>query len=206
GQASSLLQLGNLYDDELNRPEEAVVFYRQAVDIAVEMGDLKNEGIRRNNIADTLRKLKRYDEARAEIMRAIECNKPFGHAAEPWTSFSILQQIEEVTGNPAAARAAWAQARDAYLAYRRQGGYAQGEEGQLVDQLLGMIQQGQSGEVMQFLEQAPEAADTPDWIKVLAPKILAILQGSRDKSLGDDPALYYADAAEVLFLIERLGG
>jgi hypothetical protein len=36
--------------------------------------------------------------------------------------------------------------------------------------------------------------------------MIKILNGSRDKALGDDPALYYGDAAEVLFLIERLGG
>ncbi len=100
GQAKSLTQLGNLYDDELNRSEEAVVFYRQAVDIAVEMGDIAKEGLRRNNIASTLRKLKRYDEARAEIMRAIECDKQFGHASEPWKTFNQLCQIEEATGNP----------------------------------------------------------------------------------------------------------
>jgi hypothetical protein len=32
----------------------------------------------------------------------------------------------------------------------------------------------------------------------------AILNGSRDLALADDPALDYGDAAEVLFLIERL--
>ena len=53
-----------LYGDYLNRPEEAVTFYRQAADIYVELGDLRYEGVTRNNIADTLRKLKRYDEAR----------------------------------------------------------------------------------------------------------------------------------------------
>ena len=206
GQASSLLQLGNLYDDELNRPEEAVVFYRQAVDIAVEMGDLKNEGIRRNNIADTLRKLKRYDEARTEIMRAIECYKPFGTAVELWKSFEILRQIEEATGNPAAARAAWVQARDAYLAYRRQGGYAQTPGGQLVDQVLGLLQEGKAGEAVQFLTQVSQSPDTENWLKVTTPKYLAILQGSRDKTLADDNALDYDDAAEVLFLIGRLGG
>ncbi|MBE0671386.1 MAG: tetratricopeptide repeat protein [Anaerolineales bacterium] len=206
GQAGSLNQLGQLYGDYLGRLEEAVTFYRKAADIFFDTINLRQEGAVRNNIANTLRQLKRYDEARTEIMRAIECYKPFGTAVELWKSYNILQEIEEATGNPAAAHAAWEQARDAYLAYRRQGGYAQGEEGQLVDQLLGMIQQGQSSEVRQFLEQAPKATDTPDWIKVLAPKILAILGGSRDVELGDDPALYYADAAEVLFLIERLGG
>jgi tetratricopeptide (TPR) repeat protein len=42
-QADSLLQLGNLYYVCLNRPEEAVSFYRQAADIYVELGDLAKE-------------------------------------------------------------------------------------------------------------------------------------------------------------------
>ncbi len=44
GQASTLSQLGNLYDDVLNRPEEAVAFYRQAADKYIEIRDLANEG------------------------------------------------------------------------------------------------------------------------------------------------------------------
>ena len=75
GQAGSLNQLGRLYGDYLNRPEEAVTFYRQAADMYVELGDSRSEGLARNNIADTLRQLKRHDEARSEIMRAIECKR-----------------------------------------------------------------------------------------------------------------------------------
>jgi tetratricopeptide (TPR) repeat protein len=206
GEAKILNELGNLYNDKLNRPEEAVTFYRKAADIAVETGDLAKEGLRRNNIANTLRKLKRYDEARAEIMRAIECNKPFGHVSEPWKTFSILRQIEEATGNPTAARVAWEQARDAYLAYRRQGGYAQTPGGRLVDQILGLLQEGKAGEAVQFLTQVSQSPDTENWLKVASPKYLAVLQGSRDRALADDNALDYDDAAEVLFLLERLGG
>ena len=150
GQASSLNQLGTLYDAGLGRPEEAVTFFRQAADIYVELGDLRDEGMVRNNTAHTLRKLKRYDEARPEIMRAIECSRQFGHAAEPWKTFNILGGIETATGNDAAARAAWALARDAYLAYRQQGGYAQTPGGKLVDQVLGSVQQGESDEAIQF--------------------------------------------------------
>ena len=80
------------------------------------------EGVDRNNIANTLCYLKRYDEARQEIMRAIECKNEFGHAAVSWTAFDILHNIEAAVGNQATAQAAWAQARDAYLAYRQQGG------------------------------------------------------------------------------------
>jgi len=205
GQASSLLQLGNLYVDELHRLEEAIVFYRQAADIDMELGDLKNEGLDRNNIATTLRQLKRYDEARAEIMRAIECLQQFPTAGV-WASFHTLRQIEEATGNPAAARAAWVQARDAYLAYRRQGGYAQAYGGELVDQVIRNLQQGESEKAFQLVMQTAEAKDSPDWLNDFASKILAVLQGSRDKSLGDDVSLGYSNAAEVLFLIERLGG
>ncbi|MCP4427132.1 MAG: tetratricopeptide repeat protein, partial [Chloroflexi bacterium] len=98
GQANSLTMLGYLYNHKLNRPEEAVTFYRQAADIYVELEDLRYEGVARNNIANTLRKLKRYDEARPEIMRAIECKSQFGHAAEPWKSFDILCDIETAVG------------------------------------------------------------------------------------------------------------
>jgi hypothetical protein len=36
--------------------------------------------------------------------------------------------------------------------------------------------------------------------------LLAVLNGSRDAALADDPALDYDNAAELLFLMERLGG
>ena len=47
-----------------------------------------------NNLANTLRKLRRYDEARQAIQQAITCNAEFGHAAEPWTAWHILADIE----------------------------------------------------------------------------------------------------------------
>lgn len=206
GQANSLGQLGNLYKDSLNRPEEAVTFYRQAADIYVELGDLRYEGFTRNNIANTLRQLQRYDEARREIQRAIECFQPFGIAAQPWTAFSILHQIETATGNPAAARAAWQQARDAYLAYRQRGGYAQANGGKLVDHVLGLLAQQQVEEVQSLLAQLTNNPEAPDSLKRLIQAMAAILNGSRDPALADDAALYFADAAEVLFLLQRLEG
>ena len=200
GQARSLIALGVLYNDSMNRPEEAVTFYRQAADICVELGDLKLEGMARNNIAHTLRKLQRYDEARGEIRRAIECFEPFGIAAQPWTSFAILHYIETATGNPAAARAAWQQAREAYLAYRQQGGYAQAYGGQLVDHVLGLLAQQQTDEVQSLFEQLTSDPDTSDSLKQLIQAMVAILNGSRDPALADDPTLDFDDAAEVLFL------
>jgi tetratricopeptide (TPR) repeat protein len=205
GQAGSLHQLGNLYD-RLNRQEEAVTFYRQAADICVETGNLRYEGITRSNIADTLHKLKRYYEARLEIMRAIECKGQVGLASEPWKSYAILCNIETAVGNQAAARDAWVQARDSYLAYRRQGGYASaGGNANLVEHVLGLIAQQKVEEIERLFNQLASDPNTSDSRRAIMQAMITILNGSRDKALGDDPALYYADAAEVLFLIERLG-
>ncbi|MEO0378388.1 MAG: tetratricopeptide repeat protein, partial [Cyanobacteria bacterium P01_A01_bin.17] len=204
GQAHSLNELGTLYDANLNRPEEAVTFYRQAADSYVALGDLRYEGVTRNNIADTLGKLKRYDDARSEILRAIECYQPFGTAVELWKTFAILHNIETATGNPEAAQTARQQARDAYLAYRRQGGYAQYSGGKLVDHVLGLMAQEQTNEIGPLCEQLMDDADTADWLKQFIPMMIAIFRGSRDTSLADDMALSYNNAAEILFLIERL--
>ena len=201
-QAASLNQLGLLYKN-MGRLEEAVTFYRQAAEIYVRLGDLRYEGVTRNNIAATLLELHRYEEARTEIRRAIECYQPFGTAVGIWASYAILHQIEVATGNSAAARAAWRQAREAYLAYRRQGGYAQAAGGKLVEQVLGLIQQGRVDEIQPLFSQY---ANMPDFFQKFMQIVADILNGSRDKTLADDPALYYADAAEILFLIERLGG
>ncbi|MEM6445889.1 MAG: tetratricopeptide repeat protein, partial [Cyanobacteria bacterium P01_D01_bin.123] len=204
GQANSLVELGNLYDDCLNRPEEAVTFYRQAADIHVALGDLRYEGVARNNIASALIKLKRYEEARSEIVRAIECDRQFGHAALPWTAFAILQGIETATGNPEAAQTAWLQARDAYLAYRQQGGYAQAYGGKLVDRVLSLISQQQADEIGPLLQQMMNDLDTPAWLQQFIQAVAAILNGSQDMTLADDMELDYSNAAEIVLLMERL--
>ncbi|MDJ0782140.1 MAG: tetratricopeptide repeat protein, partial [Desulfosarcinaceae bacterium] len=206
GQASSLAQLGNLYNYHLNRPEEAVAFFRQAADICVALQDLRHEGTVRNNIADTLHELGLFEEARKEIRRAIECKRQFGHAATPWNAFNILHNIETADGDPAAAQAAWRQARDAYLAYRQQGGYAQYPGGKLVDGVLGLLSEEKFDEAQALFDQVTGDPDVPDSIKKLLQAVVTILNGSRDTALADDLDLNYSDAAEVLFLIERLKG
>ena len=203
-QAASLNQLGNLYDDQLGRPEEAITFYRQAADIAVELGDLANEGLSHNNIAKTLVKLKRYDEARSEILRAIECRSQLGHAAELWKTFNVLQQIETAQDNPEAATNAWTQARDAYLAYRQQGGYAQYPPGKLADEVLEDITQDQTDKAINDLTELAQDNEEPDWYKAFASQILTIIKGATDTAIANDSTQKYHAAAELLFLIERL--
>ncbi len=201
-----LNMLGNLYDDHLGRPEEAIIFYRQAADIYDRLGNVLNEGRICGNLAESLRRLERYEEARQEINRAIECAQKIGITAEAWKSYNILCRIENTEGHTAAGKTAWSNARDAYFAYRRQDGFPQFNSGKLADQIADAVQQGEADEAMQFLTEIADEDDTPDWLKAAAPKFLTVLNGSRDPALADDLGLGYADAAEVLFLMERMAG
>ncbi len=202
GEAGTLNQLGNLYD-AMGRTEEATAFLRQAADIFVEIGDLAHEGVARNNIAIRLIKLKRYDDARRELVRAIECNASFGHAVEPWKTWDILCDLETATGNPAAASEARGKAVEAYLAYRRAGGENQGPGAQLCALVAAAIGQNAPDQVEPVLAQFL-GSDAEPWAQAMVPKLQAILRGERNPTLADDPNLGYRDAAELRLLLEGL--
>ena len=142
GQASTLNQLSNLYDTQLGRTEEAVAFTRQAADKYIEIGDIANEGRSQYNLATCLRKLNRLDEARQAIRRAIDCDSNFGHASEPWKSWSILCNIETDEGNTSAASRARNKAFECYLTYRRDGGENHSGMGRLAHAITQMLLTG----------------------------------------------------------------
>lgn len=192
GEASSLGQLGLLYKNN-GYLEETVTFLRQACDIYVVLEDLHGEGRQRNNLADTLIELKRYDEARDEIKRAIECKSHFGHAARPWTSFAILHNLESATGKPKAAEQAWGEAFSAYLSYRKDGGYGQSNSSQIVEMFKNGIQQGNSSELETMIEQAANS-NLPENTKFLFSILKLILEGNWDISLATDYGLSPMDA------------
>jgi len=205
GQASTLFQLGNLYDSVLNRPEEAARFYRQAADKSLEGDDRVSEGRTRNNLAGTLHKLGLLDEARQEIHRAIECKGQRGHATMPWTSWAVLAAIETDTGNTAAAAKAKRKAIACFLAYRRDGGENHHPAGIISLAVTQALRSGESAEVATLLQQlaaAPEAAGLLPFIGALQ----AVVAGSRDPALADQPELDYTMAVEILLLIETMGG
>jgi tetratricopeptide (TPR) repeat protein len=203
GQASTLVALGNLYADLLQRPEEAVAFYQRAAEIRGEIGDLAGEGRTQNNLADTFRKLQRLDEARQAIRRAIECKAPFGNAASSWRSWNVLADIETAAGNSAAAADARYQALGAFFAYRRDGGENQSGAGRLALAVRQALASGDPADAASLLQQL--AAD-PDWEEHLPffTALQAITAGSLDRSLAEVPGLSYYQAAEVLLLIEAL--
>ena len=218
GEADSLLELANLYD-AMGRWEDAVTNYRQAADRYVELQDRRSEGLAHSNLANTLIKIDRLPEARDEIRRAIACKRPFGHVAQPWKTWGILQKLEQAAGNPGPAAAARSEAIAAYAAYRRDGGENQSGSAtpQLCDQVAQAIAAATSGatddgDPLQQITRALAAdADLPTYLQALLPKLQAILQGDRDADgdhgagLADDPALDYDDAAEIRLLLERLG-
>jgi tetratricopeptide (TPR) repeat protein len=205
GIASSLNELGNLYA-VWGRLEQAVVFYRQAADSYTQLGDKRYEGFVRNNLANSLIKLQRYDEARSELQRAIECKKAFGHSAHPWRTWDILCNLELASNNPTAAHAAKQQARLSYLAYRRDGGenMDRPELPQLCQAILQAIQENNADDVLKDLRGFENLAGLPNYLKPVIPKLIAILQGDRNPNLADDPELDYNSAAELLLLLDAL--
>lgn len=201
-QADTLNQLGNLYINVLGRSDEALAFHRQAANKYVEYHDTANEGRVRGNLANTLHKLRRFDEARQEIHRAIECDTQFGHATEPWISWDILADIETASGTPAAAAEARQQAITAYLAYRRDGGENHYPDGRIALAVTQTLANNGPAAAAVLLQQAPDfvSADVPSFI----PALQGIVSGSRDRRLADAPDLDFAMAAEILLLIETL--
>ncbi|HUL12504.1 MAG TPA: tetratricopeptide repeat protein [Methylococcaceae bacterium] len=203
GQASTLGQLGILYADALGRTEEAVAFLRQSAEKSIEIGDQAGEGRRRSNLADSLRKLRRLDEARQEIRRAIRCKSGFSHASAPWKSWAILAGIETDAGDLKAAAEAGNQARQAYLAYRRAGGENHDPAGRIAFNVTQLLLAGQAAEAASLLQ---ELATDPGfaWLTWFIQALQAIVAGSRDRRLADAPDLHYTMAAEILILLETL--
>ncbi|MBL9008739.1 MAG: tetratricopeptide repeat protein [Myxococcales bacterium] len=202
GQASSLNQLGTLYD-RLGRLEDAAGFYQQAASIYQRLGDEAHEGRAQNNLAHALIKLGRYPAARTALQRALQCKQPLGHAAEPWTTWDILCDLETVTGDPAAAQDARAQAQAAYLRYRRDGGESQSNRAPWFAAVPRAIRSGQAQDGATQLAGLRQA-DVPPRVRALITALLAVLHGDRRPALADDPDLDYVDAVELRLLLAAL--
>jgi Tfp pilus assembly protein PilF len=204
GQAMTLEHLGMLYDDQLGRTEEAVSFFRQAIDKYIERGDVANEGTARSNLAIRLRKLRRLDEARQEIHRAINYAAQFGHASAPWKTWSILAGIETDAGNPSAAAEAKRKAMECYLAYRRDGGENHEGPGRLAFHVTQSLLAGDPATAASLLQQVAADPTLPALLRSFIQALQAIVAGRRDRTLADAPNLNYSMAAEILFLLDEL--
>jgi len=204
GQAATLNQLGLLYGEYLGRTEESAAFFRQAADKYVEIRSAANEGKVRANLAVSLRKLHRLDEARQEICRKIESDAQFGHAAEPWKTWAILADIETDAGNPAAAAEAKRKAMECYLAYRRDGGENHNADGRICLAVTQPLLAGAPAAAASLLQQLAADPEATGPFRPFIQALQAIVGGSRDRTLADAADLNYSMGAEILFLIETL--
>ncbi|MBV8858552.1 MAG: tetratricopeptide repeat protein [Acidobacteria bacterium] len=204
GEASSLGELGILYR-RWGQLEDAAKCLRQAADIYVGLKDDNHEGVVRNNLALTFLQMRQYDEARRELLRAIECQEPYGHAAELWKTWDILHRLEQASGNAAAAARARARAVESYLAYRRAGGQSMEPGAQVCAAAAQAIGRGETAALEQRLTEL-SGADVAPPVKVLFAKVQAVLHGERNPELADDPELDYRDAVELRLLLEAVAG
>jgi tetratricopeptide (TPR) repeat protein len=202
-QAGTLIELGILHH-HFNHLEEAASLFRNAADKLAAIGDMQAEGRCRNNLGDTMRRLGRWDEARQAIHRAIECKEPFGHAAEPWTTWAILAAIEVEVGNVSTAAHARANAVAVHLAYRRDGGENHNADGRISLAVLGKLRAGNAARATSDLEELMAHPELPDWLRPFVVALQAIVAGSRDRRLAEAPDLHCTSAAELLHLIEVL--
>jgi len=162
------------------------------------------EGRDRSNLANTLIKLKRYDQARQEIQRAIECKEPYGHAAEPWTAWAILQYLYEAEGNAGAAARARNKAIELYLSYRRDSGENHSPAGKLCAWFRQALEKEPHAAIRTRLGQfAGQWVSSPE-AQALVHALQAILEGSRDPALAETPELDYNSAVEIRLLLEGI--
>ncbi|MFZ2855342.1 MAG: CHAT domain-containing protein [Rhodocyclaceae bacterium] len=204
GQAGTLNQLGSLYGGDLNRQNDAADFYRQAADKFFEVGETANEGRARNNLGATLRKLRRLNEARQEIRRAIECGQQFSHAAEPWKTWAVLADIENDAGQPETAARANDEAIISYLAHRCDGGENRHTDGRIALAVAQSLLAGDAATAADLTQQVAADPDLPDQLRAFVHALAAIVAGSRDRQLAESPDLVYTSAAEIILLIETL--
>ncbi len=202
-QAGSYAQLGNVYSS-MGRWEEAVRFYRQALAIFEETGDLLNEGRIHNNIAHQWIQLRRFDEARPEILRAIECYEPFGHAAQTWQAYDILHDLERHCGNQAASVEAWEKAFQSFLGYRRSGGENPATAPRLAAEVRQAIHSNQTAAAVALVTQLQQSSDLPPGFAPFLAALQQILAGSRDPDLAANPEMLYECAVELTLLLEAL--
>ena len=202
GEAGSLNELGTLYN-VMERHAEAAAFYRQAADISITLGDLRNEGLVRSNLADTLMALHRYDDARQSGQRArLNASSPLATLPNPGRPGHCCTISNRPLATPQPRLTPGSKQYSAI--WRTAAGENHAPGARLFTLIAHAIRQGDTTEVTQFLAQLAAAADTPARIKAILPQLHAILHGDRAPALTADPALDYGDAAELLLLLEML--
>jgi tetratricopeptide (TPR) repeat protein len=203
GEADVMTQLAVMYDGA-GRLEEAVVCHQRAAEIYVKLSNQIAEGAVRNNLGITFLRLRRFDDARRALLRAIECNKPYGHSGRLWNSWGHLHNLERAVGNAAAAAEARRNAVESYMAYRRDGGETLTQYAAIYSRVVEGIKQGNLNELEQQLAARANESTHPHE-RVLIAKLQMLTKGDRSPALAEDPNLDHRDTVELLLLLESLG-
>jgi len=206
GVAEVLGELGHLHQI-LNQLEEAVLSYRRMAELYAQLGDGHSEEASRNKLANVLIQLRRPDEARQELYRASECNLPESPTARNWAIRRGLHDVGQSAQNLEVADQARQQAIQKYLAYRRAGGENSNPGIRLCTQ-IGQALRTEDTEAVSILaaklKQISSSPNVPPAGKLLASKLIAILDGDRDPALALDPDLHYQYAVEIQLLLDKL--
>ena len=151
----------------------------------------------------TLLRLGRHDQARTELAPGPGLQKPYGHAAQPWTTWELLEELEHATGHPDAAHTARHQAIATYLAYRHAGGASQTTAIELFDHVAQAITHAPP--------TRPPATSPPSSNRTPHPgsphwstPLQALLAGDPEPARTDHPDLDPRDVAELHLLLASL--
>ena len=204
GVISTLVELGGLHELSNSLPE-AADYYQQAVTLAEESGDQYRQAAAANRLADVYRKQGEIKLALETLELAGSLGQQFGHAAEPWKTWSILSELHAGNDNPVGAEKARQQAIETYVSYRVDGGQNNEGDGQLCAMVLQAIQTDSDGDIRKLLAQlgGNEAWKTEDH-QALIQALTQLLDGQRSLALLDNKALNYRHVAELILLQDRL--
>lgn len=201
--ADILTELGNLWNLQ-GGFAEAIDFYRQAASVYVNLGHTPQEGAVRSNIADVLIKLGHFEDAQSELARAIECESPLGHTAEPWKTWNIMHRLQQATGNKSGQLDAHIRATSSYAAYRKAGGTSQSAWNPLYTLVLDAIQFKKQEKAKGVLRNLLRRNDLSASDKSCIYTLQKILNGNYSLRLTDNTKLSYLDTVELRLLIESL--
>jgi tetratricopeptide (TPR) repeat protein len=199
GQASTLDQLGLLYRSA-GRLEEAVARHREAANIRERHGRDFEAGRSHSNLALALAALRRWDEARAALHQALQLKQPYGHAAEPWMTWSTLEDVERGAGDLPAATHARHQSLATYRAYRRDGG----QPTQSLLRLIATVGAALAGRQPVPDLPPPEAVPADHPVRPLLETLHRLVAGDRDPALAADPRLKPMEAVELELVLAAL--
>lgn len=202
GEAMTLIELADLYIAQ-HQLEQAISCYRQAAERYATLNNNLQEGQARYHLANTLLSTGDLNSARQEVERALICQASQSNSTEPWKLWGLLFEIERQQHHPEAALRARDEASISYLAYRREGGEPLSASGRLCEQVAMIMAQG--ARAMALLERLRTVVQSNlrSELKDILPRLLAIIAGSRDPNLANDPNLNYSDSAELHLLLER---